>query len=314
VVMFDPASFVNQKVAWLKEAIGRERALAAVSGGVDSMVTAVLGHRAVGERLKVVFLNTGFMREGEGEAVSKTLEKLGIRVERREVEGEFFSALRGKTDPEEKRKAFRETFYSCLSRVAGELGVKVLLQGTIAADVVETRGGVKTQHNVLEQVGIDPMVRYGYRVLEPLKDLYKPQVREVARFLGLPPEVSERRPFPGPGLSVRVLGEVTPERVELVRKATRIVEEETRDQPCFQAFAVLLSDRATGVSEKGERRYGAILVVRVVASEDAMRAEPLPLPWDLLRRLTHRLTSEVPGVSRVLYDLTPKPPATIEFE
>ncbi len=312
--MFDPALFVKEKVEWLREAIGEERALAAVSGGVDSMVTAVLGHRAVGERMRVVFLNTGFMREGEGKTVSRVLEGLGIGVEVREVEGEFFSALRGKTDPEEKRKAFREAFYSCLSRIAGELGVRILLQGTIAADVVETKGGVKTQHNVLEQVGIDPMVRYGYRVLEPLKELYKPQVREVARFLGLPPEVTERRPFPGPGLSVRVLGEVTPERVELVRRATRIVEEETRDLPAFQSFAVLLSDRATGVSERGERRYGAILVVRVVASEDAMRAEPLSLPWELLRRLTARLTSELPGVSRVLYDLTPKPPATIEFE
>lgn len=312
--MFDPASFVGEKVSWLRREIGGEKALAAVSGGVDSMVTAVLGHRAVGERLKVVFLNTGFMREGEGEKVERTLAGLGIRVERREVAGEFFSALKGKTDPEEKRRAFRETFYSCFSRIARELGVGVILQGTIAADVVETKGGVKTQHNVLEQVGIDPMKRYGYRVLEPVRDLYKPQVREVARFLGLPPEVSERRPFPGPGLSVRVLGEVTPERVELVRRATKIVEEETADQSCFQAFAVLLSDRATGVSEKGERRYGNIVVVRVVASEDAMRAEPLRLPWDLLQRLSRRLTSEVPGVCRVLYDVTPKPPSTIEFE
>ncbi|MEM2600191.1 MAG: ATP-binding protein [Candidatus Hadarchaeales archaeon] len=312
--MFDPAAFVNRTLPWLRREIGEEKVLAAVSGGVDSMVTAVLGHRAVGERLKVVFLNTGFMREGEGERVERVLAGMGIRMERREVEEEFFLALKGKTDPEEKRKAFREAFYSCFSKIAKELGIRVILQGTIAADVVETKGGVKTQHNVLEQIGINPLERYGYRVLEPLKDLYKPQVREVARFLGLPPEVSERRPFPGPGLSVRVLGEVTRERIELVRKATRIVEEETEGYPCFQAFAVLLSDRATGVSERGERKYGNIVVVRVVISEDAMRAEPLELPWGVLHRLSSRITREVPGVCRVLYDLTPKPPATIEFE
>jgi GMP synthase (glutamine-hydrolysing) len=158
------------------------------------------------------------------------------------------------------------------------------------------------------------MERYGYKVLEPLKEIYKPQVREVARALGLPREVSERRPFPGPGLSIRVLGEVTPERVELVRKATAIVEEETEDVPCFQAFAVLMNDKATGVTETGKRKYGEVIVVRVVQSKDAMTAEPVTLPWKTLRRIEKRITKEIPTVTHVLFDLSGKPPATIEFE
>lgn len=310
--IFNAQSFIEEKANWLRREIGEEKALVAVSGGVDSMSTAVLGSRAIGKKLLAVFLDDGLMREGEDKQISGTLKKLGVQVRVEKVEKEFFEALRGKTDPEEKRIAFRETFYSCLSRIAQREKVKILLQGTIAADVVETRKGVKTQHNVLEQVGIHPMERYGFRVLEPLKELYKPQVREVARKLGLPPEVTERRPFPGPGLAIRVLGEVTRERVELVRKATKIVEDETRDMPCFQAFAVLMEDQATGVV-KGKRKYGAIVTVRVVASEDAMKAQAIQLPWSVLERITQKMVAELPVV-RVLYDLTPKPPATIEFE
>lgn len=178
---FDPESFIEQKTRELREEIGEERALVAVSGGVDSMTTAVLGSRAVGDRLLAVFLNDGLMREKEAEQVSKILRKLGVKVEVKEVSKKFFEALKGKTDPEEKRKAFRETFYTYLSEIAREKKIGVLLQGTIAADVVETKGGVKTQHNVLEQIGINPLEKYGYRILEPLKELYKPQVREVAR-------------------------------------------------------------------------------------------------------------------------------------
>ncbi|MCD6247972.1 MAG: glutamine-hydrolyzing GMP synthase subunit GuaA [Hadesarchaea archaeon] len=312
--MFEPEKFIEEKIAWLRRAIGDAEALAATSGGVDSMTTAALGHRAVGDRLKVVFLDDGLMREGEPQEVLRVLGRMGIKAKIFDVKDHFFSALRGKTDPEEKRKAFRETFYRTFADIARELGVSCLLQGTIAADVVEASGGVKSQHNVLEQVGIDPMERYGYRVLEPLKDLYKPQVREVARALGLPREVYERRPFPGPGLAVRVLGEVTPERVELVRKATAIVEEETEGLPCFQAFAVLMRDKATGVTEAGERKYGEVVAVRVVKSEDAMTAEPFPVPWETLRSIERRITGEIPTVTHVLFDLSSKPPATIEFE
>ena len=278
------------------------------------MTTVLLGHRAIGERLEAVFLEDGFMRRGESEHVANILKRLGITLKIYDVQSEFFAAMRGKADPEEKRKSFRETFYRVFARIASEIGTKYLLQGTIAADVVETKGGVKTQHNVLEQVGIHPLERYGYVVLEPLKDLFKPEVREVARALGLKREVSERRPFPGPGLSVRVIGEVTPERVALVREATEIVEEETKNVPCFQAFAVLLEDRATGITKTKKRRYGQMIVVRIVRSEDAMKAQSLEIPWGTLRRIKERIREKLPTVTRVLYDLTDKPPATIEFE
>ena len=312
--MIDPEKFIDEKVEWLKKTISNGKAIVATSGGVDSMTTALLGHRAVGDRLKVIFLEDGLMRKGESEQVADNLKRLGLTLEIYDVRDEFFAALRGKVDPEEKRKAFRETFYRIFAGIARELGAKYLLQGTIAADVVETQGGVKTQHNVLEQIGIYPLERYGYIILEPLKELFKPEVREVARALGLKPEVSERRPFPGPGLSVRVIGEVTPERVALLREATEIVEEETRDVPCFQAFAVLLEDRATGITEKKERKYGQILVIRAVQSTDAMTAEAIELPWGILSRIERRIREKLPSVTHVLYDLTDKPPATIEFE
>jgi len=310
----DAKKFVDEKVAWIKGKVGEEKAVVATSGGVDSMVTAVLGHRALGERLSVVFLDDGLMRKNEPEQVKKVLAGLGIKLRIYDVKDRFFAALKGKTDPEEKRKAFRETFYSTFADIARETGAKYLLQGTIAADIVETKKGVKTQHNVLEQIGIPVMERYGFIVLEPLKELFKPQVREVAKALGLPQEVVNRRPFPGPGLAIRVIGEVTPDRVAIVREATAVVEEETKDFQCFQAFAVLLSDRATGVTNKGERKYGDIIVVRVVQSEDAMKAQAAELPWKTLQRIEKKIRERVPSVTHVLYDLTGKPPATIEYE
>ena len=310
----EPKKFIQEKVGWLKETIGDERAIAATSGGVDSMTTVLLGHRAIGERLKAIFLEDGFMRKGESRQVASTLKRLGVPLKVYDVQDEFFAGLKGKVDPEEKRKAFRETFYRVFARIARELGVKYLLQGTIAADVVETKGGVKTQHNVLEQIGIHPLERYGYVVLEPLKDLFKPDVRKVARALGLPREVWGRRPFPGPGLSIRIIGEVTREKAAAVREATEIVEEETGGLPCFQAFAVLLGDRATGVTETGKRKYGQMVVIRAVRSEDAMTAQALELPWGRLRRIEKRIRERLPNVTRVLYDFTDKPPATIEFE
>jgi GMP synthase (glutamine-hydrolysing) len=254
------------------------------------------------------------MRKNEPEQVKKVLAGLGIKLRIYDVKDRFFATLKGKTDPEEKRKAFRETFYSTFADIARETGAKYLLQGTIAADIVETKKGVKTQHNVLEQIGIPVMERYGFIVLEPLKELFKPQVREVAKALGLPQEVVNRRPFPGPGLAIRVIGEVTPDRVAIVREATAVVEEETKDFQCFQAFAVLLSDRATGVTNKGERKYGNIIVVRVVQSEDAMKAQAAELPWKTLQRIEKKIRERVPSVTHVLYDLTGKPPATIEYE
>lgn len=310
----EPKKFIREKVEWLKKTIGDERAIVATSGGVDSMTTVLLGHRAIGERLKAIFLEDGFMRKGESEQVANILKRLGVSLEIYDVKDEFFEALKGKVDPEEKRKAFRETFYRVFARIARELEVRYLLQGTIAADVIETKGGVKTQHNVLEQIGIHPLERYGYVVLEPLKDLFKPDVRKVARALGLPREISERRPFPGPGLSVRIIGEVTPEKAATVREATEIVEKEMGDVPCFQAFAVLLGDRATGVTETGQRKYGQIIVIRAIRSKNAMTAQALKLSWSRLRRIEKRIRERLPEITHVLYDLTDKPPATIEFE
>lgn len=311
---FDPKRFIEDKVEWLRREIGGETAVVAVSGGVDSSVTAALGLRAIGERLRPVFLENGFMRLGEAERVRKALGRVGLKVRVYDVQEEFINALTGIKDAERKRKAFRETFYRVFSRIASELGARIVLQGTIAADIVETKGGVKTQHNVLEQIGINPMERYGFRVLEPLKELYKNQVRLVAEALGLPGEIVHRRPFPGPGLSIRILGEVTREKLSIIKRATAVVDEELSDVKCFQAFPVLLEGRATGLAEDGSRKYGYIIALRVVASEDAMTANYVRLEWGRLEKVRDRLISAIPEVSRVLYDITDKPPATIEFE
>lgn len=309
---FDPREFVERAVEEIRRTVGDARAVAACSGGVDSTVAAVLARRALGDRLTAVYINDGFRREGEPEWAVSMLQRLGLNVLLVDARREFLEAVRGLRDAEEKRKAFRHTFYSVLGRVAREVGARYLVQGTIAADVVETVRGVKTQHNVLVQLGLDPRT-YGFEVVEPLRELYKPQVRELARFLGLPPEISERMPFPGPGLLVRVVGEVTEEKLEIVRKATRIVEEEFAGLGAFQAFAAVLEGRATGIVG-GERRYGYMVAVRAVRSEDALTAEPLEVPFELLRRVADRITREVPGVVRVLYEVTGKPPATIEYE
>ncbi len=312
--MFNPENFVKEKIGWIREEVGDRIAVAAVSGGVDSTTTAVLGFRALGEKLKIIFLDDGLMREGESETVVNVFRKMGMDVAIFNVQEKFFEALKGKIDPEEKRKIFRETFYQVLAEIAKSFGAECLLQGTIAADIVETVKRVKTQHNVLEQVGINPMEKYGFKVIEPLKELYKHQVREVAKILGLPEEICNKRPFPGPGLAIRVLGEVTPEKIEIVRKATKIVEEETKKISCFQSFAVLLNDKATGVSENGERIYGNIIALRVVRSKDALTAKINKIPYKTLEKIVKRILKEVPNVVRVVYDLTNKPPATIEWE
>jgi len=309
---FDPGVFIAEKVDWLKKTIKDGKAFAATSGGVDSTVSAVLAHKAIGRRAVVGFLDDGLMREGEPEAVVVKLKALGLNAKLYRVREPFFKAFRGLTDPEEKRRAFRETFYRTLSKVAKEEGAAYLVQGTIAADVVETKGGVKTQHNVLDQIGIHPFKEYGFKVLEPLVDLYKPGVRSVGEKLGLPKELYNRRPFPGPALSLRVIGVVTPKRVDTVRKATKIVEEETEGLPCFQAFAILLNDKATGVVE-GKRKFGEIIVIRAVDSRDAMTATPTRLDWGRLERMRDRILTEVPSAVKVLYDITPKPPSTIEY-
>ncbi len=310
--MFDAKKFVENSLKDIRKIVSERRVISACSGGVDSTVTTVLVHKAVGEKLVAVFIDDGLRREGEPEFVVRTLKSLGIKTKLIDAKEEFFAVFKGKTDAEEKRKAFRDKFYTTLGKAAKEEQIEFIAQGTIKADVIETVGGIKSQHNVLEQIGINPEI-YGYKILEPLKELFKPDVRKVARELGLPKEISERMPFPGPALSLRVLGEVTPEKIAVVRKGTEIVEEETKKLGTFQNFAVLHNDKATGIKE-GKRVYGNIVTVRIVDSTDAVTAVARQVPYEVLMRISERITREIPSVVRCLYDITDKPPATIEFE
>ncbi len=303
--------FIDKAVSEIRAAVGEGLAISALSGGVDSCTTTVLGSQALGERLKSFFIDTGVMREREGESVRGDFQALGIQVELVDASAEFFANFKGLTDPEEKRRAFRKTFYTVLGRLVKRSGARSLLQGTIAADIKETQAGVKTQHNVLEQIGIDPE-GFGFRVVEPLRELYKHQVRDLARALGLPERRCGSMPFPGPGLATRIVGEVTPERVAMVRRAGKIVEEELEELSPFQCFAVLLSDRATGLHQ-GRRAFGNIVAIRSVESQDALTARVTQIPWSKLNRLQERITVEIPAVVKVLYDLSPKPPSTIEW-
>ena len=308
----DYRAFVEKQIAEIKKEVGEGTAINALSGGVDSSVVTALGFRALGNRLKTVFIDSALMREGEPDRVVKTFGDIGIPVQKVDARADFLTALKGLTDPEEKRNAVTFTFYKTVfGRLVRETGANSLLHGTILTDIEETVAGIKRQHNILAQLGIDPEKEYGYRVLEPLKTLRKDGVREVAKILGLPKDITQRIPFPGPALATRIVGEVTEERLAVVRAATAIVEEELGDTGAFQYLAVLLNDRATGIQD-GKREFGQIIVVRCLNSVDARVATPVDLPWEKLHRICKRITS-IKGVNRCLYDLTPKPPATIEY-
>lgn len=302
--------FIQKK---LEELRNKGTLIAACSGGVDSSTAAYLANKAEGTNVKAFVIDDGLRRANEAKEAVDNFRELGIDIELLDKKKEFFTALEGVSDPEEKRKVFRETFYTVLQTILENYESKKLLQGTIKADIEETTGNgqerVKTQHNVLEQIGID----YGFKVIEPMKDLYKDEVRKVARELGLPPKISERMPFPGPGLAIRILGEVTPEKVEVIRKAHSIVEAELEERTPFQVFPILLNDRATGV-RKGRRAYGRIIAIRCIESEDAMTAKPTRIPIAELEQLAEKICEKISEVNRVLYDVTPKPPGTIEFE
>jgi len=308
----DYRKFTEEQITYIKQTVGDAKAINALSGGVDSSLVTVLGHRALGNQLRTVFVDNALMREGEPQRVVKIFADMGIPVELVDAKEEFLSALAGLTDPEEKRQAITDTFYSkVFSRLVKESGAKFLLHGTILTDIEETVAGIKRQHNILTQLGIDTKAAYGYSVIEPLKTLRKDDVREVAGFLDLTAEISRRIPFPGPALATRIVGEVTPERLETVRTATAIVEEELADSGAFQYLAVLLNDCATGI-RNNKREFGSIIVVRCIESTDARTATVTPLSWDKLNRISERIT-RINGVNRCLYDLTPKPPATIEY-
>ncbi|MFW6140030.1 MAG: glutamine-hydrolyzing GMP synthase [Acidobacteriota bacterium] len=308
----DAKKFIDQKVNEIKNMVGKGKAISALSGGVDSSVCTVLAYKALGKQLKVIYIDDGLMRKDEDTYVSQIFSDIEIEVDMIDARKDFFSVLKGKTDPEEKRKAFRNKFYEVFGEAVLQSKARHLIQGTIAADIIETKGGVKTQHNILEQIGIDSEKGYGFKVIEPLKELFKNQVREVAKALGLPEELYKRMPFPGPGLAARVIGEVTEERVKKVSLATQIVEEELAVLEPFQAFAVLLNDKGTGIDD-GKRNFGDIVIIRCVESKDAMTAEPTKVPWKILKKISQRITQEIPSATRVAYEVTPKPPATIEY-
>lgn len=290
------------------------KAIIATSGGVDSTVAAVLGQRAIGERLVAVYVDTGYMRKGEGEEIRNMLTALGLNLRYIEAAEEFYRALEGVLDPEEKRKIIGRKFIEIFERVAKKEKAEFLIQGTIAPDWIESGGGlrdtIKSHHNV---GGLPEKI--GLRLVEPLRELYKDEIRELAAYLHIP--VAERQPFPGPGLAIRIIGEATPERTEIVREACAITEEEIEkaDIPRpWQYFAVLLPIKSVGV-HGDVRAYGYTIVIRAVESLDAMTAQYSKLPHSVLERISLRITNTMGDkVNRVVYDITNKPPGTIEWE
>ena len=395
---FRPSSYLTSETARLQETVGSGKAIAAVSGGVDSTVAALVAKRALGNRLLPVFIDTGFLRAGEPENVKARLAEpsLGLKVKLVKAGGRFLEATKGEAMAEEKRKKFRETFYQILGEEARKDGCDFVVQGTIAPDWIETQGGIKTQHNILEQVGIDSLSKYGFRVVEPMSELYKDQVRVLGRHLDLPRDMSERQPFPGPGLLVRCIGTVSRKKLDLLKSSTKIVEEKLGPFNYDQYFAGVIEnkfakehvyknldetaagalglpssetrvdvfeDRVTGVKgdtrsygrlagiriqEDSRETYGwlpeklrsaqssvvenfaevtrvAVLVkekrggpplsviVRAVSTRDFMTAAVAQVPWKILKDIADSIL-KTGDSSRVYYDITPKPPATIEFE
>ncbi len=395
---FHPSSFLSEETARLRDLAQGKKVISAVSGGVDSTVATLVARQALGDNLLPIMIDTGFLRLGEPERVKERLAKppTSLRVSLVHASGRFLASVKGETTAEEKRKKFRETFYQILKEEAEKEGCEFILQGTIAPDWIETQGGIKTQHNILEQVGIDPATTYGFKIIEPLADLYKDQVRTLGRHLNLPNELSERQPFPGPGLLVRCIGNVTKEKIRVLKEATKMVEtslapfnyeqyfaavienrfakdpslkaiSETASEalglPKSEVHGEIFEDRVTGVkgdqrcygllagvklSEESRETYGwlqdrlrqlqtgivekfpevtrvALLVkerrgggplsilVRAVSTRDFMTAAVSPVPWKILKDIGQQVLKEE-SVSRVYYDITPKPPGTIEFE
>jgi GMP synthase (glutamine-hydrolysing) len=314
-----PVNIVEDAVARIREQVGGSEVLCALSGGVDSSVAALLVHRAIGDQLTCVFVDHGLNREEEPAQVEETFGRhFGVPLVHVKAEDRFLAKLAGVTDPEEKRRAIGEEFIRVFEEVARDhRGARFLVQGTLYPDVIEsgsrTAASIKSHHNVgglPEDMDLE--------LVEPLRDLFKDEVRRVGEELGLPEEIVRRQPFPGPGLAVRIVGDVTADRLRTVRAADRVVREEIRraglERETWQAFCVLLAEvRTVGVMGDG-RTYESPVIVRVVTSEDAMTADWARLPHELLERISSRIVREVPGVNRVAYDITSKPPGTIEWE
>ena len=304
--------FIEEKANEISDMVGDGIAINALSGGVDSSAVTMLGHKALGGRLKTYFIDNGIMREGEPQEIVKIFKEQGVKVEILDAQDNFFNAFKGITDPEEKREAVTQTFYKdVFGKLVKESGAKYLLQGTILTDIDETVAGIKRQHNVFEQLGIDPESTFGYKIIEPLVQLRKDGVRVLAKALGLPESIYNRPPFPGPALAARIIGEVTRERVDIVRKATSIVESELKDTQAFQCMAILHEDRVTGM-RNNQRDFGLQIEIRCWDSVDAREATPTNIPYDQLRKLADEILSNVPGVVSVTYNIATKPPSTIE--
>lgn len=308
----NPEKFINEKINDIQTLVEGGIAINALSGGVDSSVVTMLGHKALGNRMKTVFVENGLMREGEPQRVANTFKELGVEIEIVDAREEFLSALKGITDPEEKREAITQTFYKdVFSRIVRESGAKFLLQGTILTDVDETVAGIKRQHNVFEQLGIDPLEAFGYKIIEPLIQLRKDGVRMIGEATGLPKETFDRIPFPGPALAARIIGEVTREKLDIIRPATKIVEQLLKDTRAFQYMAILHEDRVTGMRD-GKREFGQQIEIRCWDSVDARTATPTRLPFDLLEKLSREIIGNIPGIVSVTYNIATKPPSTIE--
>ncbi|MDD5504045.1 MAG: 7-cyano-7-deazaguanine synthase [Candidatus Omnitrophica bacterium] len=304
--------FIKEKCANISAIIGKGKAINALSGGVDSAAVTMLGHKAIGKKLKTYFIDNGLMRRDEAKKVKGIFKKLGVEVSVIDAKNTFLSALRGIDDPELKREAISQTFYKdVFGKLVRNSEARFLLQGTILTDIDETRAGIKRQHNVFEQLGIDPEKNFGYKILEPLACLRKDSVRYLAKSLGLPEDIYDRPPFPGPALAARIIGEVTDEKIKLAREATDILEQECKGVKAFQYMAILHKDRVTGI-RYGKRDFGRQIEIRCWDSKDAREAKPTNLPFKILRKIADRITSEVGGIVSVTYNITTKPPSTIE--
>jgi len=307
--MLNPSEFIRESIQIIKEEIGDEKAVIALSGGVDSSVCSVIVKKAIGDNLTAVFVDHGLLREGEVEEVCTTFEDR-LNFVYVDASDEFLLALNGVSDPEEKRKIIGKVFIDVFEREAEKIQAKFLVQGTIAPDWIESKGKIKSHHNLALPGG---MV---LKVVEPVRKLYKNEVREIGLELNLPEELIYRQPFPGPGLAVRVIGALTKEKLAICRKADAIVREEIKlanlQESLWQYFAVLTDTKVTGV--KGDQRnFGYLVVLRLVESNDAMTAYVPKLPWEIIRKISNRITSEVPEVTHVSLSLSDKPPSTIEF-
>jgi GMP synthase (glutamine-hydrolysing) len=311
-------NLIGKMVAEIKSDVGEGRAIIGLSGGIDSSVATALAAQALGDRLTAVFVDHGFMREGEPEAICETFQKMPINFVMATAQERFMKKIRGIVDPELKRKAIGEEFIRVFEEEAEKSGAQFLLQGTIYPDRIESgirknSDVIKSHHNV---AGLPKNIKFK-KIVEPLRDLYKDEVRKVAKMLGLPKELVNRQPFPGPGLAVRIIGELTPEKVSITKKADLVVRQEIEksglDERLWQYFAVLTDTKATGV--KGDSRaYGYVVAVRAMESQEAMTANFAQIPYPVLERISTRISNEIPQVTRIVYDITHKPPATIEWE